>query len=172
MKAAEQVDPEAPNAKRPRPVYRYGNYSAYYGYRVGPSLEDERLLAMSPEWFEGRRCLDIGCNEGLVTLSLAVKYRPASFEGVDIDSSLVRRALAKLRCLQRASADAAAEAALLLPGEALRTDRAALSEAGHALAAVSFRRALSGPALSHQQGTDPARPGAAISWTRRFRLPA
>jgi len=134
-----EAAPPPPDAKRPRPVFRYGNYSAYYGYRVGPGLEDERLLALRPEWFAGRRCLDVGCNEGLVTLSLAVKYRTAGFEGVDIDGSLVRRAQAKLRSLQRASAEAAAETALLLPGESLREDRAALAEAGHALAALSFR---------------------------------
>ena len=122
-------------------MFRYGNYSGYYGYRVGPTLEDHRLLAFLPEWFAGRRCLDIGCNEGLLTLSLAVKYRPARFEGVDIDASLVRRALAKLRHLQSASAEAAAEAALLLPGEVQQSERAALAAAGHALAGMSFRRA-------------------------------
>jgi 7SK snRNA methylphosphate capping enzyme len=136
--AAEQA-PARP--KRPRAVYRYGNYSGYYGYRVGPTLEDHRLLAFLPEWFAGRRCLDIGCNEGLLTLSLAVKYRPARFVGVDIDGALVRRAVTKLRSLQSASAEAAAEAALLLPGEVQQSDRAAMAAAGHALAGMSFRRA-------------------------------
>ena len=33
----------------------------------------------------GKRCVDIGCNEGLVSLSIAVNFRPASMLGIDID---------------------------------------------------------------------------------------
>ena len=42
----------------------------YYGYRCSSqgSLEvnDPRLGLMKREWFEGKDCLDIGCNTGQV----------------------------------------------------------------------------------------------------------
>ena len=44
------------------------------------------------KWFARRRCLDVGCNEGLVTLALAQKYHPRSMMGVDIDAALVAKA--------------------------------------------------------------------------------
>jgi tRNA1(Val) A37 N6-methylase TrmN6 len=40
----------------------------------------------------GKRCVDIGCNEGLVSLSIAVNFRPASMLGIDIDTFLVGKA--------------------------------------------------------------------------------
>ena len=36
---------------------------------------DERLAVLRPEWFAGRRCLDVGCNAGLLTMSIAYKFR-------------------------------------------------------------------------------------------------
>ena len=42
--------------------------------------------------FAGRRALDIGTNEGLIPLSLAVRFCTASFHGVDIDHDLVHKA--------------------------------------------------------------------------------
>ena len=43
-------------------------------------------------WFARRRCLDVGCNEGLITLALAQRYHPRSMLGVDIDGALIARA--------------------------------------------------------------------------------
>ena len=126
-------------AKRQRPCYRYGNYEAYYGYRAGAAREDHRLLSLRREWFEGRRCLDVGCNEGLVSLTLAVQFRTASFTGVDIDASLVRRAQKSLRRLQRSAAEAAAEASAQAPGESLPSERTQLAAAAGALAGSSYR---------------------------------
>ena len=119
-------------------MYRYGNYAGYYGYRVGAIAEDHRLLALRREWFTGRRCLDIGCNEGLVPLTLAVRFRTASVQGVDIDASLVRRAGRNLRSMQRAASEAAAEAATLGAGGDLDGDKAALAAAVPALEGVTF----------------------------------
>lgn len=43
-------------------------------------------------WFASRRCLDIGCNEGLVTLAVAARFGAASMLGVDLDEHLIRNA--------------------------------------------------------------------------------
>lgn len=114
-----------------RPCYRYGNYPRYYSYRVGPSMEDHRLAALRRGIFEGKRCVDVGCHEGMVSLSLgaayesmgsiaecqnkeqgvradatyhtstAVQCRTEWMIGIDIDPALVRRARAKLFALKR-----------------------------------------------------------------------
>ena len=138
--AAAAAEPPR-GCRKSRPCFRYGNYRGYYGYRVGAELEDHRLLALQPEWFRGRRCLDVGCNEGLVSLTLAVKFRTASFDGVDIDGALVQCAQAKLRRLQRAAADAAAQLATAPPGEEVPDERASLAAAAAALASTRYRRA-------------------------------
>lgn len=82
--------------------YRYGNYDRYYGYRVGTSMEDERLAALRDEWFRGRAVCDVGCNDGLFSLSLVSAYRPKTCVCVDIDGDLVRAGRRKLESLRRA----------------------------------------------------------------------
>ena len=55
----------------------------------------EHLFAgqvLERRWFAGRRCLDIGCNEGLVTLAVAARFGAASMLGVDLDEHLIRNA--------------------------------------------------------------------------------
>ena len=32
--------------------------------------EDPRLALMKKEWFEGKDCLDIGCNQGVITINI------------------------------------------------------------------------------------------------------
>jgi hypothetical protein len=110
------ADPSAGNAlvsgaggdKKKHFPFIYGNYSGYYGYR-SPSAEDSRLKVLHVEnetdssrfitafsqlltrsMFEGKRCLDIGCNSGELTVSIARRYAPQHILGVDIDGSLVR----------------------------------------------------------------------------------
>lgn len=76
-------------------VFIHGNYHSYYGYRLGQAFsEDPRLELLERAWFRGRRCMDVGCNAGLVTLSLAARFGVRSMVGVDIDQHLVRRACA------------------------------------------------------------------------------
>lgn len=39
--------------------------------QIDPSTEeDPRLAVFKREWFEGRDCLDIGCNQGLIAISI------------------------------------------------------------------------------------------------------
>lgn len=36
--------------------------------------EDPRLAVLKSEWFEGKDCLDVGCNQGLVTIGVGMVY--------------------------------------------------------------------------------------------------
>lgn len=47
-------------------------------------------------WFHGADVLDVGCNEGLVSLALAVHCGCRSVTGVDIDPVLVSKACTNL----------------------------------------------------------------------------
>ncbi|XP_071946147.1 7SK snRNA methylphosphate capping enzyme-like isoform X2 [Antedon mediterranea] len=68
--------------------FQYGNYTRYYGYRNAEE-EDVRLVLFRKEWFEGKACLDIGCNTGHVTLYIAKNLSPSKITGIDIDSNLI-----------------------------------------------------------------------------------
>ncbi|KAJ0606430.1 putative bin3-type S-adenosyl-L-methionine binding domain, RNA methyltransferase Bin3 [Helianthus annuus] len=48
--------------------------------------EDPRIKIMRKEWFEGKNCLDIGCNSGLITITIAKKFGCQKIVGIDIDS--------------------------------------------------------------------------------------
>ena len=53
---------------------------------------DLRLEFLQGNWFRGKRVLDIGCNSGLLTVFIAMHYRPSKIEGVDVDPSLIGKA--------------------------------------------------------------------------------
>lgn len=63
--------------------YRHKNY---FGY-------DPRVFVLEKQWLDGKRCLDIGCNAGFFTLDLALTFDVTSVHGVDIDSSLISKAI-------------------------------------------------------------------------------
>ncbi|KAJ1923037.1 hypothetical protein IWQ60_006132 [Tieghemiomyces parasiticus] len=91
----------------------YGNYPNYYGYRddtflSNPDHLDHRLRRLPADLFHGRRVLDIGCNAGFVTTSIALHGAPRWVVGVDIDPQLVRKAkqhLSFVYSLQRPVSD-------------------------------------------------------------------
>ncbi|CAD7683964.1 unnamed protein product [Nyctereutes procyonoides] len=82
--------------KKQQLKFQYGNYCKYYGYR-NPSCEDGRLRVLKPEWFRGRDVLDLGCNVGHLTLSIACKWGPSRMVGLDIDSRLIHSARQNIR---------------------------------------------------------------------------
>lgn len=82
--------------RRQAQKFQYGNYCKYYGYR-NPDCEDGRLRVMKGEWFEGKEVLDVGCNVGHVTLSIAKRWGPARVVGLDIDGGLIRSARQNIR---------------------------------------------------------------------------
>ncbi|XVE70466.1 hypothetical protein DITRI_Ditri10aG0074600 [Diplodiscus trichospermus] len=86
--------------KKRKLVFPFGNYKNYYGYRIGPGREveeDPRIKVLKKEWFEGKDCLDIGCNSGIITIQIAKKYKCKSILGLDIDSGLIEDAFWYLR---------------------------------------------------------------------------
>ncbi|XP_053500194.1 7SK snRNA methylphosphate capping enzyme isoform X2 [Ictalurus furcatus] len=85
------------NQRKPRREFHYGIYSHYYGYRT-PSLNvDPRLAAFRPEWFRGKKVLDVGCNIGHMTLAIAKNWSPSHILGLDIDGGVVHAARQNLR---------------------------------------------------------------------------
>ncbi|NXD31850.1 MEPCE enzyme, partial [Spelaeornis formosus] len=97
--AAEKAKPGGKAAQRPRRQerkFQYGNYCKYYGYR-NPDVEDARLRALRAEWFAGKEVLDVGCNVGHLTLSIAKRWAPARVVGLDIDGRLIRSARQNIR---------------------------------------------------------------------------
>ncbi|XP_073132464.1 probable RNA methyltransferase At5g51130 [Henckelia pumila] len=96
---------ESSKRRNKKEVAIFGNYRNYYGYRVGQDLdEDPRLQVMKGEWFEGKDCLDIGCNSGLITIAIAKAFGCRSILGVDIDGDRVQDAYWTLRKLAKTSA--------------------------------------------------------------------
>ena len=75
--------------------FRYGNYNRYYGYREVAT--DPRSSLMRNEWFEGKDCLDVGCNTGQFTLALTTAMKPRMMIGIDIDNELIRVAKRNIR---------------------------------------------------------------------------
>nr|XP_010924565.2 probable RNA methyltransferase At5g51130 [Elaeis guineensis] len=101
MAAQEEVKKKAGDRKR-KQVFIYGNYKNYYGYRIDRNQkEDPRLAVMRREWFEGKDCLDIGCNQGLITIEIAKKFFCRSILGIDIDAGLIEAANWNLRKISR-----------------------------------------------------------------------
>eukprot|EP00939_MAST-03C_sp_MAST-3C-sp1_P000199 g199.t1 len=103
-----RVEKEAegnPRAKRKkRQIFAYGNYDRYYGYRIKHSTNfvrkdlkaewsaDSRLELFRSGMFREKKCLDIGCNAGYFTMSVAQRFEPVSILGLDIDHSLILKA--------------------------------------------------------------------------------
>ncbi|KAG9269416.1 7SK snRNA methylphosphate capping enzyme-like [Astyanax mexicanus] len=85
------------NRRKPQRKFQYGTYSHYYGYQTPAPSRDPRLAALRPEWFRGKKVLDIGCNVGHLTLAIAKHWSPAHILGLDIDGRLVHAARQNLR---------------------------------------------------------------------------
>ena len=73
----------------------FGNFTIYYYKRYLDSLKEKEvnLALFNPDWFKKKRCLDIGCNVGTLTLLVALNFSPSYIEGIDIDYRLVASAI-------------------------------------------------------------------------------
>ncbi|XP_020595980.1 probable RNA methyltransferase At5g51130 isoform X2 [Phalaenopsis equestris] len=96
--AAEKQDKNMVKPRKRKEVFIYGNYRNYYGYRLHHTMEDDpRLKVFKREWFDNKDCLDIGCNQGLVTITIAKMFSCRSMVGIDIDKGLIEDARCNLR---------------------------------------------------------------------------
>lgn len=97
---------QAPQKKKDKHRYQYGQHSCYYGYhgfygdgwegRVGPE-EDPRLRLLEADWFRDKKVLDVGCGAGHVTLAIARHFNPSHILGVELDERLVHAAKQNIR---------------------------------------------------------------------------
>ncbi|XP_033642172.1 7SK snRNA methylphosphate capping enzyme-like isoform X1 [Asterias rubens] len=90
-----------PKFKDQNKKFQYGNYHRYYGYRNPDQEDDPRVSFLKRDWFQGKTCLDIGCNSGHVTLFVAKTFSPERITGIDIDPVLIGIARKNiLHCLE------------------------------------------------------------------------
>ncbi|KAG8955309.1 hypothetical protein FRC04_008660 [Tulasnella sp. 424] len=73
----------------------FGNYQGYYQKR--PASCDPRLSLLRQSFFENKHVLDVGCNEGWVSIEIAQRWGAARVIGVDIDPELVAGAWKRRR---------------------------------------------------------------------------
>lgn len=81
--------------------YQYGNYDKYYSYRSKEKWQDSRITVFKKEYFLNKECLDIGCNDGSLTLMLAIRFFPKNIIGVDIDYALINKAIDNFKSLEK-----------------------------------------------------------------------
>ncbi|KAK3003424.1 hypothetical protein RJ639_018689 [Escallonia herrerae] len=95
---ASSQQPKSSKKRKSKEIAIFGNYRNYYGYRIDQELkEDPRIKVLKKEWFEGKDCLDIGCNSGVITITIAKKFCCRSILGIDIDSARIEDAYWNLR---------------------------------------------------------------------------
>lgn len=87
-----QLVPQATKRKRQGTTAFCGNYRGYYADRHGDSSEDLRLEFLDRNWFSGKKCLDIGCNDGSFTRQIHLKFCCRYMLGIDIDVRLIGEA--------------------------------------------------------------------------------
>nr|XP_043629660.1 probable RNA methyltransferase At5g51130 [Erigeron canadensis] len=147
----QATDKNNKKRKKANEVAIFGNYRNYYGYRIDQGLEeDPRIKVMRKEWFEGKNCLDIGCNSGLITINIAKKFGCRKILGIDIDSARIEDAHWNLRksvkmseCKKHPVADKSKDAGLNGIGSSLIKTTAEISEdsvASHLFDVVSFKK--------------------------------
>ena len=76
-----------------RVPYPYGNFPHYYDARNSTLPLDLRLALLPSSLFASKRVLDIGCNDGTVTLQIGAVLEPREVVGVDLDYKLVNKAV-------------------------------------------------------------------------------
>lgn len=96
-----------PEFNKGQRVFTHGNYNVYYSIRRNAFSStglDCRLATLSQKYgvqlFNGKHILDIGCNIGHLTLSLAGILKASKVTGIDIDIQLISKALESLRAIK------------------------------------------------------------------------
>jgi len=88
---ATSISSSSDNQKKRQYAYiSTGSYHDYYKHR-NKDIQ-QRLDYFKNEWFINKRCLDVGCNEGLLTNRIAELMSPAYMLGIDIDTHVIEAA--------------------------------------------------------------------------------
>lgn len=75
-------------------VGQLGNRPDYYEKRgIVMDVVDSRVLNLSCTYFTGKRVLDLGCHNGIITLQIARYHNPSYIKGIDIDYRLINKAV-------------------------------------------------------------------------------
>lgn len=69
-----------------------GSYSGYYKRNNNFRFSKFRKI-----WFCGKKCLDMGCNEGLVTMKIAEEFLPKHILGIDMDKLVIDSAISSIK---------------------------------------------------------------------------
>lgn len=76
---------------------KLGNFHGYYEFRLNENEQDKRLSVFKKEWFVGKKCWDIGCNNGTFTIEIGKTFEPAYLLGTDVDGVLINQAIDRLK---------------------------------------------------------------------------
>lgn len=80
----------------------YGNYDRYYGYRAQNKMDVRiEVFKKHPELFQDKDILDIGCNDGFITIEISCNFTPKSVTGIDIDKKLIGKAKQRLKWIKK-----------------------------------------------------------------------
>jgi 7SK snRNA methylphosphate capping enzyme len=71
-----------------------GNYHGYYKMRTG---SNHRIELLEQRWFTNLSCLDVGCNDGQLCMSIAETFQPNLILGIDADHVLIDSARSKVK---------------------------------------------------------------------------
>lgn len=90
---------KTPNFREKNCKFQYGNYNKYYGYRNLNQEEDPRIKILNKyrNIFHKKDVLDIGCNIGHITLTVARDFNANSVVGLDIDKHLIKVARTNIK---------------------------------------------------------------------------
>ena len=81
--------------------FNLGNFEHFYYNKFISSFNDERLTYFEDDLLKNKKCLDIGCNNGILTILLALNFQPSFIEGIDIDSKLIKKAIKNYKYVLR-----------------------------------------------------------------------
>lgn len=76
-----------------------GNHFCYSKVPSSKKWNDPRLAILSPSYFMKKSVLDIGCNEGILSIPIAIKYG-GTVHGVDIDIAMIKKAKSNLKTFE------------------------------------------------------------------------
>lgn len=81
--------------------YKFGNFDRYFSFHHVERWQDPRLRLIPKEYFLNKAVLDIGCNDGVLTIMIAMKYFPKKITGLDIDCKLINKAIENVKFIDK-----------------------------------------------------------------------